>query len=63
MKPVLFLLAAAALAPLAACIAPAPVEPTCAALPSLPAGATPVQRQQHHEGVIALYAECARSRQ
>lgn len=62
MKPLLCLLIAVAAA---ACTAPpeAVAVPECAALPTLPAGATPAQRHRHHETVIHLYAECARSRQ
>lgn len=40
----------------------APVAQPCPPLPTLPAGATPAQRQLHHETVITLYADCARTR-
>lgn len=40
---------------------PEPAPPACPPLPMLIVGATPAQRQQHHERVISLYADCARS--
>lgn len=57
------LLIACLAALLAACTAPsAPATRLCPPLPTLPAGATPAQRQLHHETVITFYAECARGR-